>query len=236
MNMLQALIVVLVLIATLMAIKYILGHKTKPTGPCVSAVANIVLPAGGAATPIACCQDENGQCIDGYSSTYGSVTLVPTTISAACPPQALAQAQYSPYLSNPAGNAPGTADVSAMASLYTAGTGCGDIQVALTRLCAATGDTPAACKGGIAVARGATSQTVSCPGGAIQPTRRLIIPGDFSKTTCKGGSSGCCFTDLAVGGPVPSVALNQAADSSPTPCAGQPLDEILFYQCVTAGS
>ena len=234
MNMFQAFMVVLVLVASYVAIKYILGHQAKPpTGSCVSAMANIVLPAGGSATSVPCCEDENGACLTGYSTSYGPVTLVPTVATAACPPYTLTPAQYAPYLSNPAGNVPATANVVGMAALYPT-KGCGDIQAALTRYCANAGDTPASCVGGIAVARGG-GLTVSCPGGrTVLPTRQLVIPSDFSKATCQG-SDACCFTDLgSLPGPASSITLNPAVDTAPTPCAGQPLDEILFYTCEDA--
>lgn len=235
MNMFQALMVVFVLIATLVTIKYILGRKTKPAGPCVSAVANLILPAGGSSTPVACCTGSDGQtCMPEYTSDYGSVTLVPTKVSAACPSQALTSAQYAGYLSNPAGNTLGIANVTGLGKFYTAGSGCGGIQVAITRLCSpvGSGEPPSTCRGGIAAVQGTMSQTVSCPGGSVQVTRRLVMPGDLSKVTCPGGSS-CCTHDIDVGGPVPNVVINATTDGSPSPCAGQPLTEVLYYQCVS---
>jgi len=240
MNMFQAFMVVLVLIATLVAVKYILGRKTKPTGPCVSAVASLILPAGASSAPVECCTGGDGKtCLPDYTSAYGTVTLVPTTISAACPPQTLAPAQYAGYLSSPAGNSTGTADVAGLGKLYTAGTGCGEIQVALTRLCSPVGskEDPSTCRGGIAAVQGSMSQTLSCPGGSVQATRRLVMPGDLSKATCAGGGSSCCTHTVDVGGPVPNIVINATTDGTPSPCPGQPLTELLYYQCMSsAGS
>jgi hypothetical protein len=151
----------------------------------------------------------------------------------------LTPAQYAPFLSPAAGNTKGTANVAGLAKLYTAGSGCGDIQVAITRLCSPVGskEDPSTCQGGIAAVQGAMTQTVSCPGGTVQATRRLVMPGDMSKATCTGGSSACCTHDLDVGGPVPSIVIDATTDGTPSPCPGQPLTELLYYQCMSgAGS
>ena len=54
---------------------------------------------------------------------------------------------------------------------YKRRTGCGKIQVALTRLCSPVGsnEDPSTCRGGISAVQGSMSQTVSCPGGGAGP-------------------------------------------------------------------
>ena len=238
MGVAQALVAVVVLIVVAWAVRGALAGRpqTKP-GLCVPAIANVLLPAGQPSATIACCEGPDGECLGGHSSAYGAVVLVPTTTSPSCPVQVLRPDQYSAALPSPLGNAPVAVDMARLKGLYTAGTGCGGIQAAVTRLCfpasGASGSSgPAACSGGIAVARGAVSRTVACPGGRVQPTRRALVPSNFSLATCQAA---CCYSDLALGGPVASATVNATADAGgASPCAGHALDELLFYQCVAA--
>jgi hypothetical protein len=238
MGVIQALIIVVVLIVAAWAVREILSRGPKKrAGPCVPAISNILLPAGRTSATIACCEGPDGECLGGYTSSYGTVALIPTTLTPSCPVQLLRPGQYAGALPSPVGNAPMTVDTAQLGRLYTAGTSCGDIQIAITRLCYPEGggqasempSDPAACSGGIAVAQGAAPRTVACPGGLVLPTRRTLIPSDFSLATCQAA---CCYADLPTGGLVPSITIDAKSDAGATsPCAGHTLDELLFYQC-----
>ena len=233
MNLILAIIVVIVLVATGWAIKYILGRETEKTGLCVPVVSNVLIPAGTSPASVACCLDQSGACLSGYTSAWGTVALIPTTLTPSCPVQILTPDQYGSILPSASGNQPVSLRMDQLGKLYTAGSDCGDIQAAITRLCYPTtgGYDPSSCVGGIAAVQDDATQTITCSANQpLQPTRRMLVPGNFSKATCK---STCCYADLDTGGPVPSVSIDAKKDAgSSSPCAGQPIDEVLFYQCM----
>lgn len=236
MGIVQALVVVLVLIVAGWFLWRIVRADRPGAGSCMVAVVNAVLQAGRLDASVPCCAAAGGGCLPGFATTMGTVALIPTKLSAACPIQKLDPSEYGVVIDDPGNNAPFPVNTAALAKMYRRA-GCGDIQVALTRQCYIPGlQDPTRCHDDIAAVRGSMSETVVCPSpqkekDPLLPTRRLLLPSVFSLTSCPEPMS----YDFPVGTPKASVTINAAKDAGGAPggapCQGHTLDEILYYRC-----
>jgi hypothetical protein len=163
------------------------------------------------------------------AACLGSVALIPSKLSKGCPVQLLSASEAAPAFVAPSDDGtPGTVNTDYLGRQYK-NKGCGGIQVGLTRYCAWPGADVSSCTGGIAAVESGRSVTVACPaGGSVKEMRRTLFPSDLGNL-----SESCSYEELGVASaPAPQVTLDPKKDADEGVCAGHPLTEALFYQCV----